>query len=126
VAEVEEAMELGMSNPTSGTLRLSTGLELDRCNPSFIWSDDSRYLAVPRYFVRLGLFRRQRMVVIDTAERKAFASPQTGFYHQPESFSDGLLVVTKEPTRRATRISWRVPEELAKFTAVALQEVAGR
>lgn len=120
VAEIQEAFELGMSNPTSGTLRLSTGLQLDRCNPSFIWSDDSRYLAVPRYFIRLGIFRRQRMVVIDTVERKALASAEATFYYQPESFSDGLLVVTREPTRSATRVMWRIPEQLADFRAVAL------
>jgi len=124
VAEIEGAFELGMSNPTCGTLRLSTGLQLDRCNPSFIWSDDSRYLAVPRYFVRLGVFRRQRMVIIDIVDRKALASPETTFYYQPESFSDGLLVVTKEPTRSATRVTWRIPDELARFTTVALVAAA--
>jgi len=120
VAEIEEAFELGMSNPTCGTLKLSMGLQLDRCNPSFIWSEDSRYLAVPRYFVRFGLFRRQRMVVIDTLERKAGASPEIAFYYQPESFSNGLLVVTKEPCFSAKSVTWRIPEELARFTSVAL------
>lgn len=124
VAEIEEAFELGMSNPTCGMLRLSTGLQLDQCNPSFIWSDDSRYLAVPRYFVRLGLFRRQRIVVIDTVDRQALASPETTFYFQPESFSGGLLVVTKEPTRSATRVTWRIPHELRRFTAVEVQAIA--
>jgi hypothetical protein len=61
------------------------------------------------------------MVVIDTVGRKAFASPQTTFYYQPDSFSGGLLVVTKEPTRLATRVTWRIPEELATFADVALQ-----
>lgn len=124
VAEIEGAFELGMSNPTCGMLKLSSGLQLDGCNPSFIWSDDSRYLAVPRYFVRLGLFRRQRIVVIDTVDRKALASPETTFYYQPESFSDGLLVVTKEPTRAATKIAWRIPDELGRFTPVALRAAA--
>ena len=121
VAEIEGALELGMSNPTCGTLRLSTGLQLDQCNPSFIWSDDSRYLAVPRYFLRLGLFRRQRLVIIDTVDRKAFASPERTFYYQPESFVDGLLVVTKEPTRIAKRVAWRIPDELARFRPVVLR-----
>jgi hypothetical protein len=121
VAEIEKAFELGMSNPTCGTLRLSTGLRLDQCNPSFIWSDDSRYLAVPRYFVRLGLFRRQRMVVIDAVEQKAVASPETAFYYQPEAFAAGLLVATKEPSRSATRITWRIPEALAGFRSVELE-----
>jgi hypothetical protein len=120
VAEIEKAVELGMSNPTSGTLRLSIGLELDQCNPSFIWSDDSRYLAVPRYFVRFGFFRRQRIIIIDAAERKAFASPETAYYFQPESFAAGLLVVTREPARAATRVSWRIPGDLEQFSPVAL------
>jgi hypothetical protein len=43
VAEIAQAFEVSMSNPTVGTLRLSSGLQLDRCNPAFLWSDDSRY-----------------------------------------------------------------------------------
>jgi hypothetical protein len=122
VAEIDEAFELGMSNPTCGALTLSTGLRLDHCNPSFIWSDDSRFLAVPRYFVRFGLFRRQRMVIIDPVERNAGASPETSYYFQPESFSDGLLVAIKEPHATAKRVSWRIPEDLERFAAVALDD----
>lgn len=120
VAEIEVAVELGMSNPTCGRLRLSSGLQLDGCNPSFIWSDDSRYLAVPRFFVRFGFFRRQRIVVVDTVDRKALASPETAVYYQPESFSDGLLVVTREPTRAAKKCVWRIPDALGRFTPVVL------
>jgi hypothetical protein len=116
---MEGAVEVGMSRPTCGTLRISTGVQLGRCNPSFVWSDDSRYLAVPRYVVRYGLFRRQRMVVIDVVGRTAVSSPETARYFQPESFSGGLLVATKEPFGRATRVSWRIPDELERFTAVA-------
>jgi hypothetical protein len=72
----------------------------------------------PSILRSLGLFRRQRIVVIDTVDRKALASPETTFYFQPESFSNGLLVVTKEPTRAATSVTWRIPEDLARFTAV--------
>jgi hypothetical protein len=118
VAEIDPAYEVSMSNPTSGTLTLSTGLRLDRCNPSFVWSDDSRYLAVPRYFQRLGLLRRQRLAVIDVVERRVVASPQIACYFQPESFSEGLLVATREPFRSAESVSWRVPEDLADFRLV--------
>ena len=34
-----------MSNPTAGLLELSTGMTVPNCNPGFVWSDDSRYLA---------------------------------------------------------------------------------
>ena len=74
VAEIDPAYEVSMSNPTRGTLTLSTGLRLDSCNPSFVWSDDSRYLAVPWYFVRLGIFRRQRIAIVDVSSRRVFVS----------------------------------------------------
>ena len=118
-AEIASAYEVSMGNPTCGTLRLSTGLELERCNPSFIWSDDSRYLAVPQYFYRLGLFPRQRMVVIDTLEQRVVASRDTAYYYQPESFLVGLLVATKEPFRSADRISWHISEDMRGFKSVS-------
>jgi hypothetical protein len=119
VAEINPAYEVSMSNPTIGVLTLSTGFQLDGCNPSFVWSDDSRYLAVPRYFHRLGLFRRQRLAIIDLVERRVVVSPQMAWYFQPESFSGGLLVATKEPARTpARRLSWRVPDELAVFNVL--------
>jgi hypothetical protein len=118
VAEIGSTCEVSMGNPTCGTLRISIGLELERCNPSFIWSDDSRYLAVPWYFYRLGLFRRQRIVVIDTRERRALASRETAYYYQPESFAAGRLVVTKQPFRSAKRVTWQIPADLAGFKAI--------
>jgi len=60
--------EVSMGNPTMGTLELSNGFKLDRCNPSFIWSDDSRYLVIPRFFHRFGLFRRQHLIIIDVVD----------------------------------------------------------
>jgi hypothetical protein len=124
-AAIAQAVEITMGNPTTGTLELSTGLALDRCSPSFLWSHDSRYLAVPRYVLRLGLFRRHRMVVIDAVERRAFASPETAFHYQPESFSDGILVATKEPFHSATLVTWRIPEQLATFRVVAMRAADG-
>ncbi len=63
--------------------------------------------------------RRQRMVVIDTLERRVVASTETAYYSQPESFSAGLLVATKEPFRSAERVIWHVPEDLAGFKPVS-------
>ena len=118
VAEIDPAHEVSMGNPTRGTLTLSTGLQLADCNPSFIWSDDSRYLAVPRYFFRFGLLRRQRLAVIDVVQRRVVLSRETAAYFQPESFTGGVLVVVKEPFRSAARSSWRVPKDLAAFELV--------
>ena len=114
-----------MGNPTYGTLRLSTGLKLERCNPSFLWSSDSRYLAVPQFFDRFGIFRRQRLLVIDARDQTVFASPDFTYYFQPESFSDGRLLVTKNPFKSAQQIAWAIPADLAKFSRVATQRGDG-
>ena len=124
IAQINPAWEVSMGNPTSGLLCVSTGLHIERCNPSFLWSHDSRYLAVPRYVHRFGLFRRQRMVVVDVVERRGFASPETAFYFQPESFAEGILTATKEPFHSATLVTWRIPETLAGFEEVALRTTA--
>ena len=107
-----------MGNPTAGTLRLSAGLEIERCNPSFVWSDDSRYLAVPVFFFRLGILRRQRVLVVDVLERQVFASRETTWYFQPESFVGGRLIVTKNPFRGAETVTWEIPAALALFRRI--------
>ena len=109
-----------MGNPTRGTLRLSSGLALDNCNPAFIWSDDSRYLAVPRYFMRFGLFRRQRIAVVDTISRCVAESPETACFFQPESFKDGILTVVKEPHYTASSVRWTIPDDLSGFKTLAV------
>ena len=118
VAEIPTAGEVSMGNPTIGILRLSNGFELDRCNPSFIWSNDSRYLVVPRYFKRFGLFRRQRLVIIDVFDGGLFESKKTACYFQPESFLDGQLIVTLEPFSDAVKVTWSIPEDLNQFDLV--------
>jgi len=41
-ARLDDGHEIGMGAPTSGRLVLSTGLQLAGCNPSMVWSEDSR------------------------------------------------------------------------------------
>jgi len=120
IAEINPAYEVSMGNPTCGTLLLSTGLKLGKCNPSFLWSSDSRYLAVPQVFDRFGIFQRQRLIVIDVDGQTAFASPDVTYYFQPESFSDGRLVVTKNPFRSAQQVVWSIPADLASFSRVGI------
>jgi len=107
-----------MGNPTHGTLKLSDGLELTYCNPSFIWSDDSRYLAVPQF---AGFFRRQRMLVIDVVERIVFASSDRAWYFQPDSFEAGCLIASKEPNRKSPKqIRWDIPKDLRRFREIGV------
>lgn len=107
-----------MSNPTVGTLRLSLGLVIEDCNPSFVWSDDSRYLAVPQFVRRLLFFRKQRMLIVNVEERSVTASVSTAYYFQPETFSGGLLTVVREPFASAVQQSWQFPAVGASFRPI--------
>lgn len=91
VAEIAEAREHSMSNPTVGILQTSDGLELPKCSPAFLWSDDSRWLAVPQWRHRFGLFQRQRLVIVAREERAVYVSRFTYWLMQPTSFVDGVL-----------------------------------
>jgi len=64
LSEISHAGEASMGNPICGILRLYYAFGLDGCNPSFIWSDDSRYLVIPRYLYRFELFRRQHLLLM--------------------------------------------------------------
>jgi hypothetical protein len=95
-----------MGNPTVGTLRTSDGLELPGCSPAFLWSDDSRFLAVPRWCRRFGLFRRQRLAIVDVAARAVYASPFTHWLLLPRAFERGRLEVLVSD-RRGISWPWR-------------------
>lgn len=115
VAQIDPASEMGMSNPTSGLLCVTGGLHMERCSPSFVWSDDSRYLAVPQYSPFL---QRARLLIISFEEKCVFASKVRVWYFQPESFSSGQLLVKIAPHRSTTRvITFNIPAEFSlRFT----------
>lgn len=103
-AVVENASEIAMGGPTSGELRLSNGILVESCNPSIAWSDDSRYLAVPRWTVD----RSQRLLVIDvrTRRRRAFAS--TFRVLELRSFSHGWIEGIDSPTHMPAKVALNV------------------
>lgn len=69
VAQINPAWEVSMGSPNHGTLCVSAGVHVQHCSPTFLWSDDSRYLAVPQFVhgFRRGL--RQHLSVLDVVER---------------------------------------------------------
>jgi hypothetical protein len=120
VASIDQAFEHSMGNPTVGTLRISDGLELANCNPAFIWSDDSRYLAVPQWCRRFGLFRRQRLAVIDTAAKIVYLSSFTHWLMLPKTFDAGRLEIQISSSIGITwwkesPITITVPADLSEF-----------
>ena len=114
-AEISQAYEISMSNPTIGVLKVSDGLMLKNCNPNFVWSDDSRYLAVPQLRYFLGLLFAMRLVVVDTRERLVFASRRFTAWIQPQSFASGWLVVSVDPSGSSREVRWEIPSDLVTF-----------
>jgi hypothetical protein len=124
-AVIDPAYEVSMSNPTRGTLRLSSGLAIDNCNPAFLFSADSRYLAVPRWHVVLGLFRRQHLLVVHLETHRCYRSRQGWWLLQPEHFSSSSLRLVANPTNSRPQVldlAW--PDALeTHFRPVAVPRV---
>lgn len=125
-AEISEAWEVSMGNPTIGALEVSDGLVLEDCNPSFLWSDDSRYLAVAQLSRRFGVFFAIRVLVVDTRSRNVFASPRFRAWLQPESFDSGRLVVCVNPWARAREARWEIPKDLVSFERLTYEAAGAR
>lgn len=111
VAEVNPAWEIAMGGPRHGILCLSAGLHLPHCSPVFVWSQDSRYLAVPQFIASFWRGRRQQLLVIDVAERWIYRSVETARLFSPESFVDGRLTAIRNPHRRPTETAWQIPAD---------------
>ena len=110
-----------MGNPTSGLLCVAGGPHMERCNPSFVWSEDSRYLAVPQFH---GFFGRQRLLIVVFEEKCVLASKERAGYFQPESFLGGQLIVTINPAGSARKMTFNIPSELStRFTALPRWDV---
>lgn len=100
-----------MGAPTCGVLRVSNGMRLKDSNPSFIWSADSKYLAVPEWTqLRLrGLV--QRLAVLSVDQREVRYAPGMFRVLELHSFEDSVIQGIDSPAHSPCSI--RVP--LAEF-----------
>ena len=86
-AVIDDAGEVGMGAPTSGRLRLSNGLTFESCNPSLVWSSDSKYLAVPQWTP----LRNQRLLIISVTDCRHGYAPGEYRVLRLESFDQGVI-----------------------------------
>jgi hypothetical protein len=102
-AIIEDAAEIAMGAPTSGTLRLSNGFTVEECNPSLVWSSDSQFLAVPQW----TRDKAQRLLIIEVANKKKTVMPGSYRVLQLESFENGVISGIDSPIHMPTQL--RVP-----------------
>ena len=92
-AVIDDASEVGMGAPTYGILNISNGMFYQSCNPSIVWSDDSRYLAVPQWTRE----RDQRLLVISLEDQSSGYAPGLFRVLELHSFLNGKIKGTDSP-----------------------------
>ena len=99
-AAIEDSYEFGMGSPISGRLVLSTGIQLEECRASMVWSEDSRFLAVPRW----ARARTQELLIIDTLRGEVRVAPGTFRVLQLSTFRDGIVEGVDSPIYKPTQV----------------------
>ena len=92
-AVIDEASEFGQGSPTIGILKLSNGLTFESCNPSAVWSDDSKFLAVPQWTA----VQRQRILVISIERATDGYTADIFSLLELHSFSAGKIIGIDSP-----------------------------
>jgi hypothetical protein len=103
-ASMDDASEIAMGAPCSGTLKLSNGQTTDNCSPSIVWSEDSRYLAVPQWTKD----RMQRLVIIDVVGKQRRVAPGEYRVLALESFSGGVVKGIDSPIHEPRPLAFDV------------------
>ena len=90
VAVMDEASEIAMGAPTRGTLRLGDQAVED-CNPSMVWSEDSCFLAVPKWTYHGKSPPNQRLLIV--CPERGWVRHAPGAYHvlELERFAGGAV-----------------------------------
>lgn len=102
-ATLIEPSEIAMGSPTCGELSVSNGQSASNCNPSIVWSENSRFLAVPQWFDR-----KQRLLLLDTDSRKRAFAPEWFSVLELHAFSNGIVTGIDSPLYQPRRIAFDV------------------
>ncbi len=103
-ATLDDASEVAMGAPTCGTLRLGER-PYPNCNPSMVWSADSRFLAIPQWMFSGPSKGMQRLAIICPDGRWVRSAP--GIYRvlQLERFAAGIVHGIDSPIWNPGRIA---------------------
>jgi hypothetical protein len=99
-AVIDKTSEFGQGSPTNGTLKLSNGLNFEKCNPSAVWSDDSKFLAVPQWTQG----KMQRLLVISMEQASVGYAPGIFRVLELHSFSTGKIKGIDSPIYKPREI----------------------
>jgi hypothetical protein len=100
-AAFEYESEVCQGGPTYGRVVLSNGITFESCNASFVWSDDSKYLAVPQW----TRYREQRLLLINAESRTSELLPEVFQVLELHTFKDGVVEGIDSPVYKPKRVS---------------------
>ncbi len=103
-----------MSGPTYGKLFVGKDFRIENCSPTFTWSADSRYLAVPQW--RGFWRRRERILVLDVLEKKIYESRTKYILVILDGFENGEFLVTESPLRNEKKLKISLDEIKKTYT----------
>jgi hypothetical protein len=112
-ARIHEAWELFMSGPTYGKLFIGDIFRIEKCSPTFVWSNDSRYLAVPQW--RGIWLRREQLLILDIKDKKIYVSRKKYRLLIVNSFVDGIISLTESPLGKPKEIRISLDEIEQKY-----------
>jgi hypothetical protein len=115
-AKIDYALEICMSGPTSGQLEISNVFKIPNCNPAFIWSDDSLFLAVPQWKYRFH--KRERLLIVDMQQKQIFASPSKFRLFAPDRFEKGVITGTDSDIWKTRQVRIDVNEHLKRYKRI--------
>ena len=108
LASIMDAVEIAMGGPTRGLLRFSNGFTVEGCNPSIVWSSDSKYLAVPQWTEN----RTQNLLVVEPVARWTHVMPGSYRVLRLESFAGGVIRGVDSPIYMPARLKIAVTDEM--------------
>ena len=93
--------EVCQGGPTYGVVSVSNGITFDSCNASFVWSDDSKYLAVPQW----TRYREQRLLLINSEFQTFQLLPEVFQVLELHSFTHGVVAGIDSPVYHPRPVS---------------------
>jgi hypothetical protein len=122
-AVIDKAFEMGMSNPTIGQLKVDGELTLDNCSPVFLWSDDSRYLALAQWIFRWLFRSRERLIILDMREKQAYLSRPQYTNIIIKSFDGDTIELIDSPTWKSQKMTISLTEASNSFERLELEKL---
>jgi len=105
-----------MAGPTKGILIIEGLFQIPDCSPTFVWSNDSQYLAVPQW--KYWFRRRERLLILDANEKSIHASRSIYQLLILNDFDDGILTGIDSSLWKPKQVKVSVCEALAKYKRI--------